>query len=169
MPDWEKASWEIRVDQSDRERYPSFSSLPNGLSRSASARKAERSGTSPNPHANPVNSNTNAYPDTAVGWAGVGTTSGQTYAYPQTPGGSTNVEKEMDVTTYSQKNAGWVYYVPPKAILENSEVPSIPAVSTNRTPSRSRSRRDKDGRGEDPFQDPKPSTAHQSVYGGIAD
>ena len=116
-------------------------------------------------------------------------------------------QKEMDITSQNPfsgygdtQNSGWippVYTVPPKAILEHSAVPSIPASKTTTTTRKSPSttngrvgggagstkvntvrgksamkksnsrRREGEEGGDNPFEDPK-YPACDSVYGGIA-
>ena len=210
VPDWEKASWEIRVE-SDRERYPSFSSLPQGLQRSGSTTNANTNANvnvnhlppPPPPthhHHRPGSQGSPAlnreHSRREVRGLGLGT--------ERAIG---TEQKEMDITSQNSfsgygdtQNQGWippVYTVPPKAILEHSAVPSIPASKTTTTTRKSPSttngrvgggagstkvntvrgksamkksnsrRREGEEGGDNPFEDPKYSACN-SVYGGIA-
>lgn len=162
VPDWEKASWEVRFGD-DRHRYPSFSSFP---SETGMKTKTSGSGSLDGGWTRPPNSRSplrESDSDT-----------------------DTNSDQEVDISLMSPHDAPaqpvpqFNVFSPPVNPNPNPNTSSIPSsprlasLNTSATVTRSKSQRSQ----LDPFEDPprSPGTRSismrsiggESVYGGIA-
>ncbi|KAH8102401.1 hypothetical protein BXZ70DRAFT_928422 [Cristinia sonorae] len=154
VPDWEKASWEVRFGD-DRHRYPSFSSFPSeageGKARVGGASTGNEGGwTRPQKQPSPLRDE-------------VQDTSGST--------------QEVDISTISP------YYDPLQPPSPARQQTYASHLSPQRNPSLTRSKSQRSQRDHDPFDDPQQlqlprsprtrsisarSIGGESVYGGIA-
>ncbi|KAK7695057.1 hypothetical protein QCA50_002246 [Cerrena zonata] len=139
VPDWEKASWDVRLGQ-DRHRYPSFASLPSETLMQGLGFVSPHENGNPNPQG-PLGRSTS------------------TRRHPR--------EKETELPTIYPLNPQ--PYRPPamNEIADQYTSPQIPTATRNHT--RSRSHRSRNQRQADnPFNDPPKSPGMTSIYGGIA-
>ena len=150
VPDWEKASWDVRLG-SDRHRYPSFASLPSetlmhGLGF-----------TSPTGMNDSGNLNSHSYPKGPLERsASLRAAAG----YPR--------DKESEPPAIHPINPQ--PYRPPAmdAFADQYVSPQIPTATRSNAPTRSRSQRSRRQQAENPFDDPPRSPGMTSIYGGIA-
>lgn len=146
VPDWEKASWDVRLGP-DRHRYPSFASLPSetlmhGLGFVSPTTENESNHSNPK---GPLERSTSAR---------------MPIAYPR--------EKESELPTVYPLNPQ--PYRPPamNAIADQYISPQIPQATREHSRSRSYRSRNQRQQAENPFVDPPRSPGMTSIYGGIA-
>lgn len=168
VPDWEKASWEVRFGD-DRHRYPSFSSFPSetGMRGRAGGGGNEGGWVRPQASPSPLGQTVEAQreqtqEDTVAQEADILT---MDLYHHHTQSQTQQSDSQYDTR---QSQLARVYHTP------TSPLPSTPA------PALTRSRSQRSQRGPDPFDDPPPprspgmrsisarSIGGESVYGGIA-